>query len=158
MNERPCTKRHRNQRGYFLVFMPEHPRADLNGYVLEHIVVWEKAHNCMLKEGYCIHHINGKKDDNSPENLVCMSFGEHTALHHTGKKRSAETRKKISEKAKKRHKNNKENHPAYKAVDVKEMIAFRNSGHTVKETCKKYGISRRTFYNKVNEYTKGDLS
>lgn len=152
MNNPKRPGRHRTSRGYIVVLSPDHPRADMNGFVFEHILVWEHIHGCPVGDGYCIHHINGKKDDNSPENLVRMSFGEHTAFHHTGQKRSAETRRKLSEKAKKRHENNKENHPSYKQVNVEEMIAYRNSGHTVKEVCKKYGICRRTFYNKVGEY------
>lgn len=151
MNNPKGCGRHRTQHGYIVVFSPDHARADMNGYVLEHILVWEQVHGCPIGEGYCVHHINGKKDDNRPENLLRMSFGEHTAFHHTGKKRSADTRKKLSEKAKKRF-SKKENHPSYKPVDVEEMIAFRKSGHTVVEVCEKYSISRKTFYNKVREY------
>lgn len=145
--------RHRTQSGYIVVIMPEHPRADMNGCVFEHIVIWEEANGRPVGDGYCVHHINGIKDDNRPENLVRMTFGEHTAFHHTGKKRSVETKRKQSEKAKKRF-SDKKNHPFYKPVDIEEMIALRNSGHTVKEVCERYGITRRTFYNKVYEYEK----
>ena len=150
--------RHRTKKGYIVILKPEHPRADTNGFVFEHIIVWEEMHGCPVGDGFCVHHINGKKDDNRPENLVRMTHGEHTVFHHTGKKRNAETKRALSEKAKKRFENNKENHPMFKAVDVEEMIAFRNSGHTVNEVCKKYGICKRTFYNKVNEYTRGSLA
>lgn len=153
MNKHKGYGRHHTQKGYIVVFLPDHPRADVNGYVFEHIVVWEEANGHPVGDGYCIHHINGIKDDNRPENLVRMTFGEHTIFHHTGKKRSAESRKKQSEIAKERFAK-KENHPFFKPIDVEKMIAFRDEGHTVKEVCEKYGITKRTFYNKIYEYEK----
>jgi len=51
------------------------------GYVAEHLLVWEKANNKPLLKGYSIHHLNGIKDDNRPENLVAMKHGEH--VHQT---------------------------------------------------------------------------
>ena len=51
--------------------MPGHPRADKAGMVLEHIPVLEtkigRAIDWALGEQ--VHHINGVKDDNRPENL-----------------------------------------------------------------------------------------
>ena len=71
-----------NKKGYVLILKPEHHRADKNGYVLEHIVVWEENNNKEIDKGQCIHHINGKKDDNRTENLQLMSIGEHSAFHN----------------------------------------------------------------------------
>ena len=34
--------------GYVRVSAPNHPRAFANGYVLEHILVWENVHNKSL--------------------------------------------------------------------------------------------------------------
>lgn len=90
-----------NSAGYRLVLMPDHPRADRNGYVLEHIVVFEKATGISVPEGCCVHHLNGIKNDNRIENLCLMSHGAHTAMHHRGAKRTEETKKKISERMKK---------------------------------------------------------
>ena len=64
-------------RGYRAVYMPEHYRATKQGYVLEHILVWEKTQGRQLPEGYLIHHLNGIKLDNRPSNLVAMKKGEH---------------------------------------------------------------------------------
>lgn len=88
--------------GYRLVLMPSHPRADSIGYVFEHIVVFEQATGISVPKGCCIHHLNGIKDDNRIENLCLMSHGAHTAMHHLGTKRSEETKRKISERMKKR--------------------------------------------------------
>ena len=43
-----------------------------------------------------VHHINGIRDDNRLENLMVISTGEHTRLHHTGKVNSPEARLKMS--------------------------------------------------------------
>lgn len=88
----------KTRKGYIQILRKDHHRADTRGYVMEHIAVWEETHGEQLPEGYCIHHINGIKDDNRPENLEALPFGEHTTITHIGLRRSAETRKKISEK------------------------------------------------------------
>ena len=68
--------------GYTLIKNPEHPRAHSSGYVLEHILVWEKYHNRRVPEGYAIHHLNGIKADNRPENLVAMPRKRHDSITH----------------------------------------------------------------------------
>ena len=85
------------RKGYRQVLMPQHPRSDSSGYVMEHIVVWENASGMALPTNCCIHHLNGDKSDNRIENLCVMLHGAHTVFHHTGAKRSVETKKKISE-------------------------------------------------------------
>ena len=74
-------------KGYIKVHKPNHPRADCGGYVLEHIIVWEEAHNKSLPEGWVIHHLNGIKDDNRLENLVSKRRGCHIHLAEPFKKR-----------------------------------------------------------------------
>lgn len=57
--------------GYARVRRPDHPRADKSGMVLEHIVVMEEVlgRAVLWAKGEQVHHINGVKDDNRPENL-----------------------------------------------------------------------------------------
>lgn len=72
--------------GYILVLAPNHPRGGKGRYVFEHILVWEHCHNKSVPKGYIIHHLNGIKSDNRPENLVAMPRAKHTALLEPYKK------------------------------------------------------------------------
>lgn len=93
----------RTSKGYIQILMPEHKRADKGGYVMEHIVVYEKATGIEVPRNCCIHHLNGIKNDNRIENLCMMTNSAHTIYHHTGQKRSEETRKRISESKRKKY-------------------------------------------------------
>ena len=81
--------------GYRRRLNRNHPRADKQGYVMEHILVWEEATGIPVPINCCIHHLNGIKSDNRIENLCMMQHAAHTVFHHTGAKRSEETKEKI---------------------------------------------------------------
>jgi hypothetical protein len=77
----------KSTKGYKLIRLPDHHRADSKGYVLEHILVFEEAMGVKVPEGCCIHHINGIKDDNRIENLCMMTNSAHTAFHNRTRRR-----------------------------------------------------------------------
>jgi hypothetical protein len=52
-----------------IFFSPAHPRADKGRYVFEHVLVMEDILGRYLLPGENIHHLNGVRDDNRPENL-----------------------------------------------------------------------------------------
>jgi hypothetical protein len=58
----------------------EHPRA-YKGRLLEHILIYEQHNHCCLLRWANIHHKNGIKIDNRPENLEAMMIGQHTRMH-----------------------------------------------------------------------------
>lgn len=55
--------------GYIKELCPEHPRADAGGYVMQHRLVMERTIGRRLKPSERVHHKNGIRDDNRPENL-----------------------------------------------------------------------------------------
>jgi hypothetical protein len=69
--------RHIDHGGYVLIRNPQHQRADNRGYVKEHIKVWMETHGREVPQGWQVHHINGNKKDNRPENLVALSNKRH---------------------------------------------------------------------------------
>jgi len=64
--------------GYVEVLCHGHHRAHKNGYVMEHIKVWEDFYAKPLPDGWIIHHLNGIKDDNRIENLLAVPRAEHS--------------------------------------------------------------------------------
>lgn len=65
---------------YIVAYAPDHPNA-VQGGVLEHRLVVEHQLGRPLDRGEVIHHIDGNKHNNSPENLRVMSQSEHARLH-----------------------------------------------------------------------------
>lgn len=66
---RPGDSRFTMTLGYVKVYDPENPMAACDGYVLEHRLVMAKMLGRPLDKGESVHHINGRRDDNRPENL-----------------------------------------------------------------------------------------
>lgn len=70
-----------NAGGYVLVYVPDHPDAGAKGYVFEHRLVMERVLGRRLRRDEHVHHRDGDKQNNEPENLEAMSPEEH-ARHH----------------------------------------------------------------------------
>lgn len=71
--------------GYVLVKRPDHPMADVRGYVYEHRLVASEMLGRILLPSEQVHHRNHDKTDNRPENLEVMESRAHHALTHRRK-------------------------------------------------------------------------
>lgn len=82
-NGRPAVRDHA---GYIRVWEPDHPNAFRNGWVLEHRLVMEQVLGRYLTTGEHVHHINGQKWDNRPENLAVLGHSEHSSITQAERK------------------------------------------------------------------------
>lgn len=141
------TGRKRTPLGYVQLCIKQHPYASVDGYVMEHRVVMEKKMGRFLMSDEIIHHLNEVKHDNRISNLEVMGREEHIKLHHTGAKRSEETRRLMSKKMKARIKNKKE-HPFYKDVDD-ELSKLYKKGVNNTEIARRLNVTRQTVRRKI---------
>lgn len=69
----------------------DHPTAYEGGLIAEHRYIAEQMLGRYLKEGETVHHVNGNKKDNRPENLwVFRTKKDHSRYHATGSYRQTE--------------------------------------------------------------------
>lgn len=84
-SKQPCVNRQREKHwnwkggrikdnhGYIQVLLNKTHPANYDGYVLEHVLVMEKLLGRYLSKQENVHHINGIRNDNRPENLELWS-------------------------------------------------------------------------------------
>jgi hypothetical protein len=71
--------RRKTKLGYILILDRNHPnRSRKTNCILEHRLIMEKKLGRYLNKTEYVHHLNGIKDDNRPENLsICNSKMHH---------------------------------------------------------------------------------
>ena len=89
--KKSATNKTVDQRGYALLWMPDHRLADVRGYVYEHRIIAESKLGRNLRHGEIVHHIDGNASNNTKENIEIYP----SIAHHLYKHRSANSNKKI---------------------------------------------------------------
>lgn len=136
----------KTQKGYILLFKPDHPFAWKKGYVRRSRLVLEKwlranqpSHPSLIKiggilylnTGWVPHHKNGIKDDDRLENLEAMTHANHSKLHFSGKNNpmyGAKHPKEWKEKMSERMKGNKYRLGIPHMEETKRKLSLLNSG------------------------------
>ena len=67
--------------GYYFIINHEFHRANKQGYAKIADIVIEEKIGRSLKKGEVVHHMNGDKLDDSPDNLEVMYKKEHDRMH-----------------------------------------------------------------------------
>ena len=105
-----------------------------------HILLMEEILGRPLKENEVVHHINGDKRDNRPENLQVLDRGKHTSLHKQGvavsgasleKMRAAQAGKQSTQRK-------------LTSEQVRDIAVRLTEGATLIELATEYGISRKS--------------
>lgn len=74
-------KGYSTERGYVVIWNPDHPMARKNGYVLEHRLVMSEHLGRTLEEYEHVHHIDGNRMNNKIENLELIHRKDHPSKH-----------------------------------------------------------------------------
>ena len=69
--------------GYIGIWSPNHIRADNQGYVYEHTLVYEKEKGILPNKENVIHHIDLDKTNNDINNLYLCNYKDHLSLHRS---------------------------------------------------------------------------
>lgn len=83
--------------GYILAHCPDHPNASKTGYVFEHRLVMEEMLGRYLETDEIVHHIDGNKANNDPDNLAVMDKGQHISEHFAASHEVKRLRKRVKE-------------------------------------------------------------
>lgn len=141
-----CTLKMRNQTNAFpdgskRIVCGGYLEVKVNGeWIREHRHVAEEALGRKLKRGEVVHHKDGCRTNNSPENLEIMTNGRHTTLHSTGRVCKSETREKMRNKAKLRH--------IPKKLSLEDVLNIRSDYEwgviSYGMLARQYGVTRRS--------------
>lgn len=74
-----------SKEGYKQKYKPKSPEARSNGYVAVHRDVASKKIGRPLRDNEVVHHIDGNKLNNRPNNLQVMTRKQHWKVHHSKK-------------------------------------------------------------------------
>ena len=74
-------KRTHSINGYRAFYDPDHPLANASGIVYVHREVVSRKLGRWLTSAECVHHKDGNRANNDPDNLVVTTLAEHSRHH-----------------------------------------------------------------------------
>lgn len=125
--------------------MSEYRIKTINGRKIpEHRAVIEELLGITLDKNQVVHHINGDKKDNRPENLEVMDWREHSRLHASRMVQTPEKLRKVS-----RARKGKPNPTARQLNDeqVEAIVRALSDGASVTALAAEYGVSDHVIRN-----------
>jgi predicted nucleic acid-binding Zn ribbon protein len=135
--------------GYRMILKPDYYRAMTNrvweGYVYEHIYVVEESLGRHLTEDEEVHHLDGNRENNRPENLLVLTGPQHTKLHMWLRKGAPGIKRFYSNTY------NKDNNEKENTCLICDKPLYRNQEKTCSSECSQI-LSRR-----VERPTKDEL-
>lgn len=66
---------------YVRIQCKEHPKANPNGYVYKHRIVYEEYNKVCILPWVDVHHIDRDPSNNNIDNLMPLTHGQHKRLH-----------------------------------------------------------------------------
>jgi HNH endonuclease/NUMOD3 motif len=123
----------------------DHPFFPVGGYVREHRRIYEEIHKCTLLPWGVVHHIDGDRGNNDPDNLVAMMKSHHDRVTQRqvwlGRKHSEETKRMMSIMRKGKPSNRK---GATQSLESRMKMSLAHKGKKLsKEHKRKIGESCR---------------
>ena len=109
--------------------------------------IWETYNNKKIPDNYEIHHIDGNRNNNNPENLLCVSIHEHLEIHK--KQNDWAAVQAILARIENRNKND----ISYAAREAqKKKLKYGNHNFQLMTEKRRTEISKKTIRKRIKKY------